>query len=883
MIPTDQIARHREALPTDTELRALLGTLRARATPLLDQMPPLPRGKALLSQDGGVCSVDGASLRFDPWSPDRHTCPRCGRVETGERHHLHWARAQYLWMAERLVDLAVLAALEEDARAAHQLEALLAACEERYFACENRDNVLGPTRLFFSTYLESLWVTQLIAAAFLAREAGLLSEDRVEGVSRIADEAAGLIAEFNEGMSNRQTWHAAALTAIAAWFGDEDLAQTSVEARTGLLGHLADGFGEDGLWFEGENYHLFALRGLITGLHWARVAGFDLLEDDTLRAHFRAAVLAPSLTALPDLTYPARKDARFGISLAQPAFLELFEVGRAWLGPDEDLDRWLAALYAAPAPVADHYDAWLHDAARGTPSHRNRADLSPLVLVGDAVGHPYPAPPVVPAGGWQGASLLLPTQQLAILRRGDRYLSLECGHAGGGHGHPDCLHLTLHAGGVHWLPDPGAGSYVQDTLRWYRSVSAHNAPAVDGEAPEADDGRCEAFDAQGDWGWVRGRAGEVSRTVVAGPEWIVDLVELSAKGERTLELPWHLQGDVRVDGPSLLASTAGQTLRLVASAGAELAEASGPGLPTQPGERRYWVRRGTGSSLVWVTVLDLTQEPASQVTDVRVADARIEVVTAAGSTNLRLTPTGVTVSSATSQIALGGLRPAGVRPKPLLDHRPSWDAVAHAPHAWAQPALDGSLDGFDIAAPLELFGEHQYRRSETPYDEQFAAQAWVNWDQEALYLAVAITKPDLVLRPEDAPPLRLDNEPDDIHVDGMQVYLQLPDATVRAMVVTPRDDGTLRVRPVTGTAVGGPAEGAWTETEDGYLMTLRVEEPALSTLRQGARLGFDLLINEAHPDRVRRAGQLAWSGGEGWVYLRGDRQDPARFGTLELG
>jgi hypothetical protein len=52
--------------------------------------------------------------------------------------------------------------------------------------------------------------------------------------------------------------------------------------------------------------------------------------------------------------------------------------------------------------------------------------------------------------------------------------------------------------------------------------------------------------------------------------------------------------------------------------------------------------------------------------------------------------------------------------------------------------------------------------------------------------------------------------------------------------------------------------------------------------RGGDVLGFDLLVNEAHPGRLRRAGQLVWSGGGGWVYLRGDRQDPAAFGTLEL-
>jgi hypothetical protein len=43
-----------------------------------------------------------------------------------------------------------------------------------------------------------------------------------------------------------------------------------------------------------------------------------------------------------------------------------------------------------------------------------------------------------------------------------------------------------------------------------------------------------------------------------------------------------------------------------------------------------------------------------------------------------------------------------------------------------------------------------------------------------------------------------------------------------------------------------------------------------------------LLVNQMLPERLRRVGQLVWSGGGGWVYLRGDRQDPARFGTLEL-
>jgi hypothetical protein len=45
---------------------------------------------------------------------------------------------------------------------------------------------------------------------------------------------------------------------------------------------------------------------------------------------------------------------------------------------------------------------------------------------------------------------------------------------------------------------------------------------------------------------------------------------------------------------------------------------------------------------------------------------------------------------------------------------------------------------------------------------------------------------------------------------------------------------------------------------------------------------FDLAVNEMRPGRLRRAGQLVWSGGGGWVYLRGDWQDASRLGVLDL-
>jgi len=78
------------------------------------------------------------------------------------------------------------------------------------------------------------------------------------------------------------------------------------------------------------------------------------------------------------------------------------------------------------------------------------------------------------------------------------------------------------------------------------------------------------------------------------------------------------------------------------------------------------------------------------------------------------------------------------------------------------------------------------------------------------------------------------------------------------------------------------ARGSWQRTEAGYTMTASLTLPEDLPQDPGAQIGFDLLINRMSPGRLRREGQLVWSGGGGWVWLRGDRQDPARFGTLHL-
>lgn len=911
MLSAADLDARRTLLAASPDLTALARRLAERAAPVIAGRPPVPRMKALLSVDGGRCPEDGAALDFDPWSPTEHRCSRCGKCFTGDRHDRSWARFQHLWLAERAATLAALGALANHRGAAEQASGILGAYADSYFDFPNRDNVLGPSRLFFSTYLESIWLNNYLAAATLLREAGLLAETTVEAVNTVADEAANLIGEFDEGFSNRQTWNNAALAAIAVWFEDDELAARALEGQSGIAAHLARGFGEDGMWYEGENYHLFALRGQLIAMGWATHAAPDLLANPRLAERLALALRAPTVTALPDLTFPARKDSRFGVSLAQPMYLELWEVGLARLGDDSsDLWGWLRELYGSPPSIAPAFDSYLHEAGAAAPSvPRSRADLSWWSLL-----EMSPSLPAV-AGGWSPASALLDSQGLPVLRDRRRYASLECGPYGGGHGHPDRLHLTLHAGGRHWLADPGTGSYVSRDLFWYRSTLAHNAPRLDGVSQPAADAWCSAFGVEGRWSWARGEFGELTRTLIAGPEYILDVLELSGSAEHLLELAWHPAGEVelvsagswtpdalagelvsgaerltgRGDGPVVLkASDGSATLMLHLLFDGDFVRAVGPGRPGGPERSTFYLSRVRAQNARLAAVLD-PSDGASRVRAVRADGPAILVETARGNeaTDRHLaTAEGWEVSGPGGPVRLGGLRRRKTPPRPLIDTDRVTPQRAIAVHTGTPPTLDSGLEDFDASEPIALDYEDQYRRSEEAYagPEEFSATAIANWDAEALYLGVDVVKAEAVFREKDAPELRLDNEPDDLNSDGVQFYLRLdPEAPAYGFLVVPAgEDGGIRVRVTTGDA-GSPdmVTGAWQRTETGYTMALAFTSLDWS-VRSGDEIAFDLIVNEMHPGRERRAGQLVWSGGGGWVYLRGDRHQAERMGVLEL-
>jgi hypothetical protein len=922
VVTAETLAARAEAVRGSADLRALLTHLRERARPVLDRMPIVPDHKALLSTDGGFCPDDGTALTFDPWNPTEHRCPRCGKTWTGQRHNWSWARYQHLWLAERAAHLAALAGVGDatDRAAAARARDILNAYAERYWRYRNRDNVLGPSRLFFSTYLESLWTCNYVAAAALLRACDQLDDTTTRGVNQLVEEAATLIGDYDEGFSNRQTWNNAALAAVAVWFEDEELAQRVIEGDSGLIAHLVRGFGRDGMWYEGENYHLFALRGLLTGAGWARLAGVDFSQDQRLAERLHNALRAPALTALPDYTFPARKDSRFGMSLAQPAYLEVWEIGLARLAMP-DVTSWLHALYTAPPTISALHESYLHDMPDASPVPRpaSRRSLSWWSLLEMLPDLPAAEEP------WKPQSVLLESQGLAVLRSGNRYVSLESGPHGGGHGHPDRLQLTLHADGVYWLPDPGTGQYVTRDLFWYRSTLAHNAPLLDGESQPTGRASVECFDDHTEWGWVRGRFDTLTRMIAAGPTYGVDVLVFGGTDEHAVELPWHVTGRGAVEtkgrwvddallppnefvtrvqrfvpdepGAVVLAHVerhAQLTVHLVFDG--QLLQMEGPGLPGARERAVFYVVRARGRNARMITILEPHRDQPV-VRAVRMRGDAVEIETTAGVHRHRFsTAEWIVECEGQPAVVLRGQREEPPPFVPLLEIDQPTRVAAPAFRVAAAPPLDGTLEGFDRSEPLELGLEDQYRRSEDAYPgpDDLSAVAYAAWDESALYVAVEVTKPDLVLRPAGAAPLKLDNEPDDIHSDGLQLYVAAvaagggggPSSAAVGYLIVPNPDGhTVRASTTSDSRDGGnlaAVRGSWRRTDRGYCVTVGVPWPAGAYAHAGGRVNFDLIVNEMLPGRLRRVGQLVWSGGGGWVWLRGDRQDPARFGVLEL-
>ncbi|HEY9227761.1 MAG TPA: heparinase II/III family protein, partial [Gemmatimonadaceae bacterium] len=755
---------------------------------------------------------------------------------------------------------------------------------ERYASYPNVDNVLGPTRLFFSTYLESIWLLQICIAADLLGPAGRPLFERVR--ERIIEPSRALIAEFNEGRSNRQVWNAAALLAAARVLDDPGGAEEAVAGRSGIISHLTTGLLADGTWYEGENYHLFAHRGLWYGVTLAEEAGFRIAPG--LIDRFQRGFATPFATALPDFTLPSRRDSQYAISLRQWRIAEHTELGVARRA-DAALLGALERIYRDDIPRQETGRAASSaDVERNAPpSALTRADLSWRALL-RALPHLPPLEPDAPR------SVLLEHQGLAVFRRnqGRTYVALDYGQSGGGHGHPDRLGLLLVDGQTRWLDDPGTGSYVDPSLHWYRSTLAHNAPLVGGKSQRPTDGTLESYDERDVAGWIDASAviaegARVERTIVVMEQYVVDRLSWTVGEGQTVDVPIHADvmlergadapiedtlvgGDGLEDGFRFVHDTTrqhvrggttaeglvqggGHSLRLWAKSDrdAEWWRGVAPGPPGSP-EHAFRIVRASGSGLTMLLAW------SAEVSAVEIG-ADIKVSLADKTTHVHTRDEAgwhieLHAGNAHSSIDLGGR----VRPE-TASIRTQHEMAPRVPIVLRQGA---KLD-FDL-------GERHYRRSEQSWVAAGRPTARVTLapSGEALRVSVHVPESDLNFVAADAVN-PYDNEHPDINGDGVQLFVRTEDG-LSGWTLVPRDESNdVRIRAVDAWNTLLPINATWQREGRGYTMAIELGKFPTA---------LDVVVNESPRGRVRRRGQLLMSGAEGeFVYLRGDRHEPSRL------
>jgi heparinase II/III-like protein len=907
MLLLDRVRLQERQAAAGNSLAALADSIAADLDIVMSRELYVPREKALLSRAGGRCDDDGTQLDFDPYSPDEHRCPKCGRVYTGELHHRWWVYWYQLWLAERGVNAALLHLLRGDAKhGAFARDVALRYCE-LYAGYPNRDNVLGPTRLFFSTYLESIWLVQLCVMADLLETAGdRATADAVR--DRIARPSAALIAQYDEGMSNRQVWNNAALMAAALLLGDRARAEGVVRAESGVETQLAHGLLDDGTWYEGENYHLFAHRGLWYCVVLAETAGIEI--DPKLKSRFEEGFAAPFATALPDCTLPSRKDSQYAISLRQPRFAELCELGLA-RSDDERLAEVLAELYSGAVPRGDtNRGRSTADVERNLPgTNLTRADLGWRSLL-----HARATLPALERVAPKSAHLT--GQGISVFRRdrGDVYVALDWGQSGGGHGHPDRLNVLFMQGATRWLDDLGTGSYADSSLHWYRSTLAHNAPLINGRSQARVDGALIAHDERGGVGWTFAEANglapgvRVTRALIVTPDYFVDEIRWSAETSVRFELPIHFDGEFH--GASLVRAATldgGDGLEdgfeFVRSSGAAAVDAmhlvelrskrdgkltrafvcaerpsrwfrvEGPGQPARETRAFHLVRcEGPSGAIrsVWSW--------SSRVSAVRFEDDKIEIVLGNERHTHRQTERHwqmeLFAGAAQSGIELTGWTPGNepggagraARVRPPQPARRSARKPIQLPRS--------GLAAFDL-------GEGNYRRSEETWEEagRPSARVTVGSNGDELSVEVNVIAADIVFVPDGAAN-PFDNEHADINGHGVQLFVRTMFDGGAWLIAPEQGESQARVRPIDGWGALAVRGATWERTADGFRIVTRIILPALPTEypRGSYPVSLDVLVNETAPGRERRRGQLVLSGARGeFVYLRGDRHDGNRL------
>lgn len=520
------------------------------------------------------CKSDNTPLIFNPYDRENHICPTCGMNYRDEPFQRAWQCYYHQWLAQMSINLGISYAVTGDSSYAQAVRRMLLDYLRFYPGYENNDNELGTTKVFQSTYIESVWLSYLTCGYDLTNQDGCWTEAERTQVKRdLFLESAKVIRDYDEKRNNRQAFNNSGLCAAALTAEDGELLEYALHGPHGFFSHMEGSVLSDGLWYEGDNYHFATVPSMVNIAEMCLHNGIDLYQREYAGHSIRQMFEAPLKSLQPDLSFPSRKDSPYASSIAQRWYSGLYELAYTRYR-EPAFGRVLKVMYGQePASGEFKNAAGLMDIFAPSPASRSFLDWRGFLTLAPDLGQEEGLPYTIPVN-MEGTGL-------AVLRKDGCYLSLDYGDYGGGHGHPDRLAISYFARGRRWLTDYGTGQYYFDHLNWYRSTIGHNTLCADGKTQLPVSGSWEIFGETAASAAARGRVNglypgiDARRTILLLEEGIAfDCLEAFSEETHCYHAAFHGFGTLELEQELSPAELAGDNYRFLS--GVEGCGISGP-------------------------------------------------------------------------------------------------------------------------------------------------------------------------------------------------------------------------------------------------------------------------------------------------------------------
>jgi len=193
------------------------------------------------------CVKHNVQLKFEEHSPFEHRCPVDGEVFKGEKYDAAWAGWYHGTLSRKLVEMGTIYQISGDERYAVAVRDVLTRFAETYSQYPNRNNILGPARIFFGTLGESVFGAHVALGYDLVYESLCFSDrDHVKIRDQFLLPLANLSTQFDETVSNRQTWYNNAVASIGFATNTPELLDWAFNGKRGFLYQLASGLPKSG-------------------------------------------------------------------------------------------------------------------------------------------------------------------------------------------------------------------------------------------------------------------------------------------------------------------------------------------------------------------------------------------------------------------------------------------------------------------------------------------------------------------------------------------------------------------------------------------------------------------------------------------------------------